>query len=63
MGVDERVIVFAQWHSMCGMRGMVTSTKPLYVLIDGDRLPMRIEERAVVAEDGAPTEPNMSGAE
>lgn len=44
----DRVEVFAHWHSMRGQRGRVTSVRPLYVHFDGDRLPMRIEEHAVV---------------
>ena len=61
--VEERVFVFAHWHSRCGERGTVTRVNPLWVRFDGDSHPMTCEERAVVSDDERPTEPNMSGAE
>lgn len=46
-----------------GMRGKVTKTTPLMVHLEGERLPMRFDERDIVRADELPTEPNMSGAE
>lgn len=59
--VGDRVIVFAHWHSFRGERGRVTQVRPLMVLIDGDRLPMRIEEQAIVREQAS--ELTLTGAE
>lgn len=60
MRVGDRVLVFAQWHSFRGTKGRVTQLKPLMVILDGDRLPMCIEERAVVREEQPLT---LTGAE
>ncbi len=54
-----------------GMRGKITQLAPtLMVLLDGERLPLRFDERDLVREDERPTEPRivldevpMSGAE
>jgi hypothetical protein len=43
-----------------GMRGKVTKVDPLMVHLDGERLPMRFDERDIVRDDEKPTEPNMS---
>ncbi len=47
--------------SFDGMTGVVTQSEPLMVLLDGERLPMRFDERDMV-----PNEPNttsLTGAE
>lgn len=46
-----------------GMRGKVTQVSPLMVLLDGERLPMRFDERDMDRVVDEPSEPNMSGAE
>lgn len=46
---EERVLVFASYNSFRGQRGTVTQRKPyLMVLLDGERSPMRFNEREIV---------------
>lgn len=61
--VNDRVRVCAHWSSFVGMSGVVTSTSPLMVRLDGDAHPMRFGEREVVREGGEPSSISMTGAE
>ncbi len=46
--VGDRVKVTAQWSSFHGLTGVVTQTRPhIMMLIDDDRLPIRVIEREV----------------
>ncbi len=44
-----------------GMRGVITQVEPTMVHLDGERLPMRFDERDLVCEE--PSQVSMTGAE
>ena len=61
--IGERVVAHALWSSFRGMRGcVVRAGDPLYVLLDGDKQPICVHPREVIAEE-LPTEPHIGGAE
>lgn len=58
----DRVRVTATWSSFVGMAGRVTATRPhIMVILDGDRLPIRVTEREIARLDTS--EISMTGAE
>lgn len=64
MKVGDRVVFFAAWSSWRGEHGTVTQTKPLFVLLDGDVLPIAASTREVVVDAcGAPFLRMSDGAE
>ena len=59
--VGDRVHVVEPWSSFRGMRGTVTQVRPyIMILIDGDRLPIRVGEREIAREAN---DPSLTGAE
>gem|GEM_PF-6634427 len=64
MKVGDPVEVTARWSMFRGKRGHVTQLEPyVAVLLEGERLPLRLDDsslRVVGAIDG---EPNLTGAE
>jgi len=61
MRPGDRVIVHVHWSSFHGQRGVVVSTAPLMVKLDGDLVAMRFGDREVQLEE--PSTVNLSGAE
>jgi hypothetical protein len=58
--VGDRVSVNAHWSSFYGMRARVVETRPvLMILIDGDRLPIRVGEQEILEE----ADTTLTGAE
>ncbi len=64
MRVGDPVIVRARWSSFLGRKGRVTQVEP-YVLvqIEGERLPLRVDECSLAIDDVDAPEPNLTGAE
>ena len=62
MRKGDRALFVASWSSWRGMRGEVKETSPhLMILLDGDRLPIRVHPRECIPEE--PSEVSLTGAE
>lgn len=53
----------SQPSSFDGMTGRVVSVSPLMIQLDGERLPMRFDERDFVRLNVDASSPNLTGAE
>ena len=54
MMAGDRVVIHALWSSFVGMRGrVIRAGDPMYVLIDGDRLPVCVHPLECIPEEAA----------